>query len=428
MAGLPSRLAARELLAAVLERRRTLDDAVDEANSFARLEGRDRAFARLIAATCLRRLGQIDAVIGRLLERPLPPRGALARDALRVGAAQLLFLDTPAHAAVGTAVAFLTGRQAVFRGMVNAVLRRIARERADLLADGGPLDNIPAWLAESWRASFGAETTASIAGALMRDPPLDLTLRDGDPAEWATRLDARVLPTGTLRRAIGGAPDQLPGFADGAWWVQDAAASLPARLLGPVAGRPVFDLCAAPGGKTAQLAAAGARVTAVERGAKRMRRLAQNLQRLKLTAELVEADVLAWTPPAPAPAVLLDAPCTATGTARRNPDVLHLKTAEDVARLLPLQGRLLDAAARATARDGVLVYCVCSLQPEEGPMQVDAFLGRTEHFARRPIAAEEIGGLATCIDARGDLRTLPCHLDADGGLDGFYAARLVRTA
>lgn len=427
VSGLASRQAARELLIAVLERRRTLDEAVDEATGFARLESRDRAFARLIAATCLRRLGQIDAIIDRLLERPLAPRGAIAREALRIGAAQLLFLDTPPHAAVGTAVALLTGRQAIYRGMVNAVLRRIARERDALLATGKALDNIPTWLAESWDAAYGTDTTTAIADALMRDPPLDLTLRDADAGDWAERLEATMLPTGTLRRVIGGAPDQLPGFAEGAWWVQDAAASLPVRLLGPIAGLTIYDLCAAPGGKTAQLAAAGARVTAVERGAGRMRRLAQNLQRLGLSATLVEADLLTWNPSMPAPGVLLDAPCTATGTVRRNPDVLYLKSAEDVGRLLPLQAKLLDAAARATAPAGRLVYCVCSLQPEEGPAQIDAFLARTPGFARQAIAPAEIGGLTECIDPRGDLRTLPCHLADRGGLDGFYAARLVRT-
>ncbi|MBM3523206.1 MAG: MFS transporter, partial [Alphaproteobacteria bacterium] len=326
IAGLGSRLAARALLAAVLERRRTLDEAVDNEPLFARLETRDRGFARLIAATTLRRLGQIDIAIGRLLARPLPPRGAPARDALRIGAAQLLFLDTPAHAAVGTAVAMLAGRQAVFRGMVNAVLRRMAREAQELRALADACTNLPAWIARSWKSAFGAETTTAIAEALMHDPPLDLSPRDADPGDWPALLEARVLPTGTLRRATGGAPDQLPGFAQGAWWVQDAAASLPARLLGPVSGRDVIDLCAAPGGKTAQLAAAGARVVAIERSANRLRRLAGNLERLSLAATLIEADALAWTPRAPVSAVLLDAPCSATGTVRRNPDVLHLKS------------------------------------------------------------------------------------------------------
>lgn len=424
--GLGSRAAARSLLAAVLDRRRTLDEAIDGEPAFDRLAVRDRAFARLIATTTLRRLGQIDAVLERLLDRPLPPRAALARDALRIGVAQLLFLDTPPHAAVGTAVALLTGRQAVFRGMVNAILRRVAREAPELRAIAGPRANLPAWLLRSWDAAYGEAATTAIAAALMRDPPLDLTLRDSAAGDWPARLEANVLPTGTLRRETGGAPDQLPGFTEGAWWVQDAAASLPARLLGPVAGRDVIDLCAAPGGKTAQLVAAGGRVTAIDRGASRLRRLAQNLDRLRLAATLVEADALAWNPTAPAPAVLLDAPCSATGTVRRNPDVLHLKSESDVARLAPLQARLLDAAARMTAPGGTLVYCVCSLQPEEGPAQIEAFLARTSEFVRRAVAPEEIGGLAECIDGRGDVRTLPCHLADLGGLDGFHAARLTR--
>ena len=425
-AGFPARHAAHTLLAAVLHRRQSLDEAIERCTAYAALETRDRAFARLIVATTLRRLGQIDAVLARLIARELPPRATPARDALRIGAAQLLFLGSPPHAAVGTAVALLSGRLATFRGMVNAVLRRIATDGPALLVDSDERDNLPAWMRESWIAAHGAETTRAIAASIACDPPLDLSLRDGDTALWAERLSARVLPTGTLRRTAGGAPAELPGYADGAWWVQDAAATLPARLLGDVRGRQVIDLCAAPGGKTAQLAAAGAHVTAVERSAARLARLAANLTRLGLCAQTVCADAALWRPDAPALAVLLDAPCSATGTARRNPDMPHLRRAEDVARILPLQARLLDAAAEMTAPGGTLVYCVCSLQPEEGPGQVEAFLARRPDFARRPVTAAEIGDLAECIDAAGDLRTLPCHLPGEGGLDGFHAARLVR--
>jgi 16S rRNA (cytosine967-C5)-methyltransferase len=221
-------------------------------------------------------------------------------------------------------------------------------------------------------------------------------------------------------------PSELPGFAEGAWWVQDAAATLPARLLGDVAGREAIDLCAAPGGKTAQLAAAGALVTAVERSGARLRRLRRNLARLGLEARCVEADATTWRPERPAPLVLLDAPCSATGTARRNPDMPYLRAPEDVARVLPLQAGLLDAAAGMVAPGGTLVYCVCSLQPEEGEAQVDAFLARNPGFARRAVDAGDIGGLAQCVTPKGDLRTLPSHLAALGGLDGFHAARLQR--
>lgn len=424
--GLAARQAAHELVGAVLRRRQPLDGAFDTSERVAALAPRDRALARLVAATTLRRLGQVDAVLARALERPLPPRAAPALDALRIGAAQLLFLGSPAHAAVGTAVALLGGRLAVYRGVVNAVLRRLAREGAAALAGTSALDNLPAWLRESWIAAHGAEETAAIAEAIAADPPLDIVVKSGDPAAWAAALDAELLPTGTLRRRAGGVPAELPGFAEGAWWVQDAAATLPARLLGDVAGREAIDLCAAPGGKTAQLAAAGALVTAVERSEGRLRRLRRNLARLGLEANCVAADAMDWRPARPAPLVLLDAPCSATGTARRNPDMPHLRMPEDVARVVPLQARLLDAAADMTAPGGTLVYCVCSLQPEEGAAQVDAFLARRPGFARRPVDEAEIGGLGGCITPAGDLRTLPSHLAEAGGLDGFHAARLVR--
>ncbi len=218
----------------------------------------------------------------------------------------------------------------------------------------------------------------------------------------------------------------LPGFGEGAWWVQDAAAALPVRLLGDVAGRPVLDLCAAPGGKTAQLASLGARVTALDRSQRRLARLKDNLARLSLSAETRVADAESWRPAAPAPFVLLDAPCTATGAIRRHPDVAHLKTRDHVVRLASLQERLLAAAVHMLGPGGVLVYCTCSLEPQEGEQQVARLLAAGAPVRRRPIEPAEIGGLAECITPDGDLRTLPCHLGSKGGLDGFYAARLVR--
>jgi 16S rRNA (cytosine967-C5)-methyltransferase len=239
-------------------------------------------------------------------------------------------------------------------------------------------------------------------------------------------LQAELLPTGSLRRAAGGAIDVLPGFAEGAWWVQDAAAALPARLLGEVAGRPVIDLCAAPGGKTLQLAAAGARVTAIDRSAPRLERLRQNLARLGLHADVLAADAAEYRPPEPAAAVLLDAPCSATGTIRRHPDVARTRRPGDLAALAGVQDRLLDAALAMLRPGGLLVYCVCSLQPEEGPARIDALLQRDTGVERLPIAAAEIGGLAAAITADCDLRTLPSHWAEIGGLDGFFACRLRR--
>jgi 16S rRNA (cytosine967-C5)-methyltransferase len=340
------RATALALLGAVLRDRQPLDEALAEHRGLAGLEARDRAFARLMVATTLRRLGQIDALIARCLDRPLKPRAAQVQNLLRLGACQLVFLGTPAHAAVSTAVA-LAGRlrPGGYKGLVNAVLRRLAREGGALAEgqDAARLDT-PDWLWASWQATYGARTTRAIAEAHLADPPLDLSVK-GDAAAWAERLGARILPGGTLRLPPGtGDVAKLPGYHDGAWWVQDAAAALPVRLLGPVAGRQVIDLCAAPGGKTAQLAAAGARVTAVERSEARLARLSENLARLGLAATTVAADAAVWRPAAPAEAVLLDAPCSATGTLRRHPDIAHLKGPNQIAALAALQDKLLTAA------------------------------------------------------------------------------------
>jgi 16S rRNA (cytosine967-C5)-methyltransferase len=393
---------------------------------------RDRGFVRALTATALRRLGQIDAVLDSCLDIPLSRGNAMVRDILRLGAAQLLFLKTPAHAAVNTAVRLTQDRgRPTLCGFVNAVLRRVAREGEAAVAgqDAAKL-NTPEWLWDSWVAAYGEETARAIAEANMTEPPLDFSVKS-DPAGWAEKLEGTVLPTGTVRRPPaslggGGRIAELPGFADGEWWVQDAAAAIPATLLGNVAGRTVIDLCAAPGGKTAQLAARGAKVSAVDHVHSRLELVAENLKRLKLAAELVHKDVAAYVPPAPAPFVLLDAPCTATGTMRRHPDVARQKVPLDVARLAKIQQGLLNAAAAMVAPRGVLVFCTCSLQPEEGEQGIEAFLNGNGNFSREPIGAGEVGGIGEFVTPAGDLRTLPSHLREAGGIDGFYAARLRR--
>ena len=419
---------ALDLLGAVLRKRVPLDDALDHNPTLAALETRDRAFARLLVATVLRRLGQIDAIVTGFLSKGELPAG-VALDILRLGAAQLLFLDTPPHAAVDTAVDLAAERrQSAAKGMVNAVLRRIGREGKELAAaqDAGRL-NTPDWLWLAWRTAYGTGRTRALVEAHLHEPPLDLSVK-ADAAGWAERLEATLLPTGSVRRPSGGAIVDLPGFADGAWWVQDAAAALPARLLGDVAGKSVIDLCAAPGGKTAQLAAARARVTAVDRSAPRLQRLAANLQRLGLAAATVAGDATGWQPAAPADALLLDAPCSATGTIRRHPDVQRLKSPEDVQRLAGLQHRLLSRAVEMVRPGGWLVYCVCSLQPEEGEAQIARLLGERSDVERVPVDASEVGGLAELVTEAGDLRTTPGELATEGGLDGFFAARLRRRA
>jgi 16S rRNA (cytosine967-C5)-methyltransferase len=428
--GPDARAVALALLGKVLHERKALDGLLEAERDLAGLDPRDRAFARLLVLTSLRRLGQIDALIDHCLERPLPPRLAAVRDILRLGVAQLVFLGTPAHAAVDGTVRLAAGpRSASRRGLVNAVLRRLAREGAGLAAgqDAAAL-TVPAWLWRRWCATYGEACARAIAAQHLVEPPLDLSLKDpAQAARWAGRLDGEVLPTGTLRLPPGaGDVRRLPGFGEGAWWVQDAAAALVAPLLGPVEGRDVVELCAAPGGKTAQLAAAGARVTAVERSPARRARLEENLARLGLAAATVEADAARWRPGRRFERVLLDAPCTATGTLRRHPDVAHVRRPEDVAALAEAQRGLLRAAADLLAPGGILIYAVCSLEPEEGPDQIGHLLADTPELALDPVAPAEVGGLAELLTAAGELRTLPCHLAGRGGLDGFYAARLVR--
>ena len=304
-----ARHVALDLIGAVLGRERPLDEAIDDNPAMGQLSLRDRAFARLLVATVLRRLGQIDALIGACLATPLPPRAAGVHDILRLGIAQLLFLQTPPHAAVATSVDLAQSRgYPSHKGLVNAVLRRLSIEGSDrVAAQDAPALNTPRWLWESWTQQYGEEAARSIATAHLREAPLDLTLRT-DASEWCEKLTAMRLPTGTVRRPGGGAVASLPGYSEGAWWVQDAAAALPVRLFGEVAGLSVIDLCAAPGGKTAQLADAGAFVTAVDRSSRRLERLVVNLRRLSLPAATVAADAVTWRPERPADAVLLDAP------------------------------------------------------------------------------------------------------------------------
>jgi 16S rRNA (cytosine967-C5)-methyltransferase len=418
---------ALELIGAVLRRKRPLDDAIEDNRAMHELSGRDRAFARLLVATVLRRLGQIDALVADCLNMPLAPRAALVHDILRLGAGQLLFLRTPPHAAVATSVDLAQSHGfASHKGLVNAVLRRLSVEGPGRVGEqDAPRLNTPDWLWRAWSGTYGEATARAIAQAHLKEAPLDLTLRC-DAEVWLAALEAVLLPTGTLRRAAGGALTTLPGYAEGAWWVQDAAAALPARLFGDVAGREVIDLCAAPGGKTAQLATAGARVTAVDRSTRRLERLVANLERLDLQVEAIGADALTWRPLHPVGAVLLDAPCSTTGAIRRHPDVPHLKLPDDVARLSVVQDNLLRAAIDMLKPGGTLVYCTCSLEPEEGPQRIAALQDAGAPLKRQRIEPEEIGAEPGWITEEGDLRTLPCHFGEYDGIDGFYCARLVK--
>jgi len=436
--GLAARRIAADILDGVLHKRRMLDEQLDGPAAhpgLKTLSDRDRALMRRLVATILRKLGTLGHVLSRLLDRGVPTDAPRAQSALLIGAAQILWMEVPDHAAVDLSVRLVQSdrRAAKYAGLVNAVLRRCAREGQPLIAEvqGQPID-LPPWLFARWSANYGAETARKIALALGEEPSLDLTVKS-DPEAWATRLHGEILPTGTLRTSLQGSVKMLPGYDDGQWWVQDAAAALPARLFGALQGQRILDLCAAPGGKTAQLAFGGASVTAIDRSPNRVARLEENLARLSLEAETVVADAAEWDAGVRRfDGVLVDAPCSSTGTIRRHPDIAWLKQEADIATLGALQARLLQKASALLEPGGTLIYCTCSLEPEEGEHAVAALLAADATLRRHPIQPSEVAGLAEIVTDEGELRTLPCHLPHPdpklAGLDGFYAARLVKSA
>jgi 16S rRNA (cytosine967-C5)-methyltransferase len=435
--GLAARRIAADILDGVLHKHRTLDDQLDGAGAHPGLKAladRDRALMRRLVATILRRLGTLGHVLSRLLDRGIPTDAPRAQSALLIGAAQILWMDVPDHAAVDLSVRLVQSdrRAAKYAGLVNAVLRRCAREGQPLIDEvkAQTLD-IPPWLLARWTGAYGEATARAMALAIGHEPSLDITVKADGP-QWATRLHGETLPTGTVRTLLQGSVTMLPGFTEGQWWVQDAAAALPARLFGDVSGKRIVDLCAAPGGKTAQLALAGARVTAVDRSPARMARLRDNLARLDLQAAEVVTDAAEWPGDGEGfDGVLVDAPCTSTGTIRRHPDVAWLRQEVDIAALAALQKRLVQKAVALLKPGGTLVYCTCSLEPEEGEAAVAALLAASTEVRRAPVTADEVAGLGEIITADGDLRTLPCHLPHDdprlGGMDGCYAARLIKS-
>jgi 16S rRNA (cytosine967-C5)-methyltransferase len=370
------------------------------------------------------------AALARLMEHSLPKKAAALEWILVTGAAQILFMDVPDHAAVDLAVRATRHdpKTAGFAALVNAVLRNVARERDTLGGEDDAFLDTPSWLAQRWQKIYGETVARGIAAAHRLEPPLDLSVKS-DPEGWAERLDGIVLPTGSVRLKNHAPVVELPGYRDGQWWVQDAAAALPVALLGVRSGERIADLCAAPGGKTAQLARLGAAVVAIDRSAERLKRLSVNLARLGLAAEIGVGDVLSLQA-GPFDGVLLDAPCTATGTIRRHPDVAWTKRAGDIATLAALQAKMLDRAIGLLRPGGRLVYCTCSLEPEEGEAQIAALLRRNPDVMRSSVAADEIFGLDACLTPMGELRTLPIHLPDPNprlaGLGAFFAARLVR--
>ncbi|WP_181704567.1 transcription antitermination factor NusB [Chthonobacter rhizosphaerae] len=430
-------LAARQLavdLVATVRKGKLLDVVLDNgklADRYQLLEPRDRGLVRAIVGITLRRHGQIEDAIGRFLERPLPDDAGSLKAAMAVAAAQVLFMDIADHAAVALGVEVVDADKAArpFKGLVNAVLRRVAAAKELILAEqDAAVLNTPAWMLERWTATYGPETARGIAEIQLVDPSIDLSVKS-DPEGWAARLGGIVLPNGTVRIPTQGAIEKLDGYDDGEWWVQDAAATLPVRLLGDVKGKKVADLCAAPGGKTALLAHLGAQVTAVDVSGFRLARLQRNMHRLGLKADVVTADISEWLA-GPFDMILLDAPCTATGTLRRHPDGLTAKGPGDLASLAALQRKLIDQAIRSLKPGGLFVYSTCSLEPEEGPDQIRRLMLIDAPVDRVPVTSDEVFGMADLVTPEGDIRTLPTHLPNPdprlSGLDGFFAARLRR--
>jgi 16S rRNA (cytosine967-C5)-methyltransferase len=431
--GIAAREAAVVLLHNVLGNRRPLDEILvnaDQVPELAFLSKADRGFARAIASTALRRHGQLLDVIGHFMEKGIPDRSGPLREVLISAAAQLLFLDSPPHAVLNIAVQQVKRdhNSRRYDKLANAVLRRVSEKGADIIArqDAGRL-NTPNWLWNSWVRAYGKQTAKYICEAHLHQAQLDLSVKK-DPQYWARVTGGILLPTGTIRLKHKGRIENIDGFEDGTWWVQDAAAALPVKLLGKkIKGNHVADLAAAPGGKTAQIAAMGASVTAIDWSAGRLRRLQENLERLELDAEIVCGDILQWKPKQKFDAVLLDAPCTATGTIRRHPDLPFLKRQSDIAELAQIQASLLDRALEFIKPGGTLIYCTCSLQPEEGPDQIAALLMRNKAIQCDPVNPAELAGHEEWITEQGHLRTLPFHRPfekADPGMDGFFAARI----
>jgi 16S rRNA (cytosine967-C5)-methyltransferase len=420
-AGLAARKAALVMLSQVLRQRRPLDSQFDNLKN---LDPRDAGFARALVSQSLRHFGMLDAVIRHFVPKPLAPHKAgPATEILLLGACELLVLKVAAHAAVDAAnnLAAADSKAVHFKSLINAVLRRIAREGEDIRSgrDRARL-NTPDWLWTRWSAQYGNDVARAIAEAHAQEAPLDITLKH----DGVAFPESQPLFGLSRRVSAENRVEELPGFIEGGWWVQDVAATLPVALLGDVAGKRVIDLCAAPGGKTLQLAASGAEVTAVELDPTRASRIRENLARTGVAAHVMESDARDFQ--GTAPLVLLDAPCTATGTIRRHPDLPWIKGAADVTAQASLAYDLLESAAAMVEPGGLLIFAVCSLEREEGEEQVAAFLDAHPEFSRAPVIAADVFGHAEWITADGDLRTLPCHLRALGGMDGFYAARLRR--
>lgn len=421
----PARHAAVCIISHVMDQRWTVEEAMRREQSFVRLDGRDRGFAAHLILSTLRALGIVDAVLATKLSKPLPDSAHYAKALLRVGAAQLIEGLAPPHAAVGRAVDLAkyeaTGRG--FSGLINAVLRRIATEPLDRPHDR---ERVPSLWWSRWRSAYGSAAADDIATSLGKQPALDLSFK-GDVLNLLEALGGTLLPTGSIR--LSETPSDvttLPFWSEGRIWVQDAAAALPAKLLATKPGERVLDMCAAPGGKTMQLAASGADVTAIDIDSSRIGRVAENLARTNLVARLITGDACALAGENLYDAILLDAPCSATGTLRRNPETLWIKTPSDVAKFAPIQASLIEAAAKALKSGGRLVYAVCSLEPEEASMALAT--AAACGLVIDAIGRDEVPSLDMALTAQGHVRVLPSMWADIGGLDGFFIARFTKPA
>ena len=425
--GLKTRQVALDLFAQIYRKKNPMDQVLQRSEALLELETRDRAFVRLMLATLFRRLGQIDYIIEQFLDNASGLKSPIVMDILRFGVVQLIYLKTPPHAAVSESVELAEHHHGLsrYKGLINAILRKIVDHGQEKLAQTSIELNTPAWLLDFWVKDYGRDIAMKIIKANAVEPSLDITVKS-EVEKWQEALKAEMMPTASLRLQNAGLIQELAGFDQGAWWVQDIASSLPVKVMGDVSGKSVYDICAAPGGKTAQLLAKGAHVVAVDRSPKRMARFEENMARLGFTDFEIEiADASVWDPKNKADTVLVDAPCSATGTIRRHPDMPYQKQAIDIEKLQSTQRRILSKAASLIKVGGEIIYCTCSLQRCEGEEQIEWFLQENPGFEITPISLPE---LSECITSEGYIRALPFHMSEKGGMDGFFVARLVKKA
>ena len=421
-----ARSLALDILDDVFGQGRTIDESMEMRAYEQGISLIDKAFAYRLASEVTRRKGVIDALLVTFLTKPLKPSQQRVYHALMLGVVQLCVLDTPAHAAVHETVQVIADSSfAPLKGLVNAILQSILRKAPECKQQIKDVKNaLPVWIAERWQTHYGTAFCNDVSQMLMQKPPLDIAVKS-DVAAWAEKLEGVVLEGNIIRIAREVKVEELPGYKDGAWWVQDVGATLAGVALGDVSGKHVVDLCAAPGGKTAQLLARGAKVAAVDSSIKRMERFKSNMSRLGYSPEVLVADIRKWTPPAKYDAVLLDAPCSATGTLRKHPEVLWIRQKADVAKMAVLQRECLHAVLVWLPAGVPLVYTVCSLEPEEGELLVTDVLTYHKGVSIEPLKLEG-SAFAGAAQPDGSVRLLPTHFAAQGGNDGFYVARLVK--